>query len=531
MSFRGQTVGLVLGIGGQTGAKNQTQIRPDQLIVAENVTFEDTTIRKEGGASKYNSTAISGAPAIYGGWDWAYDGATRRMVVYTSDGDLLRDDGAGDFTATTLKSGLTTGADVPGVFVEGGAEVAANNKKLFFFNGADAVQVLSGNGATTGDLATPPADWTGSAQPTGGVTHEGRMWGFGNSNDPHRLYYSTPADHEDFTGSGSGSLSVYPGESDEIAWAVSFKGVLIVAKHPRGIYAVDTSNSDVSLWRTTKITESIGGVGPLAVVKVENDVVFIDDTANVHALSGVQEFGDFGSRSLADRSFFSTYLREELNTTNLARTQAVFYAAKRQAMFAMPGIGATTNTRVLVIDYNRVDRERFRLSTRDTAEALWLVEGSDHLLKPFHGDDAGFVWEMDTESRTKDGSGFQGKFQTPHLDFSFVEDALGSVNKSWSFLELAVEPVGNYNMAVDVYLDDTYSETINFNMGSSGATLGSLVLGTDALAGGQILNKRKRLRGRSRRISLVGRNSGAGQSFAVAKFYFGFTVSDTEALG
>jgi len=529
MAFTGQTVGLVLGTKGQSGTKNMAAIEIEQLILADNLTFEDVTIRKEGGAKKYNGTAITGAPKVLGGHDWLYDGSTQRSIVVTDNGDIIRDDGAGDYNGgTTLKSGLTIASTTMAMFVEGGKEAAANNKKLFVFTGRNAIQVLSGNGATTTDLSTPPTDWAGTNQPSFGLIHEDRLWGGGNGNDPHRIYYSTTGDHEDFTGSGSGSLSIFPGEGDKLVWAISFKGLIICAKAPRGLYIIDTTDPSSSNWKIARLSSSIGCAGPSTLVPIDDDILLMDSTGAFHLVSSITEFGNLGTRNLSDIAYFTTFVRGNINLAQLSTASAVFYKAKREAHFSVAGTGSVINNRRIVIDFNRIDIPRFRFSTRDTPVSLWLKADSDGVGRLTMGDNAGFVWDMDQATRSKDGSGYSAQFQTPHLDFSFVDDKLGSINKNWSFIELAVEPKGNHNLSVDIFLDDQFSETIQFNMGGVGATLGSFVLGTDALAGASILNKRKVIRGRSRRISLLGRNSGAAEDFSIAKFYFGFTVSDAE---
>ena len=66
--------------------------------------------------------------------------------------------------------------------VEGGAEVAGNNKKLFLFTRINPVQVLSGDGALMVAIALPPLDWTGSFQPGCGFIHQGYLWAAGNAN-------------------------------------------------------------------------------------------------------------------------------------------------------------------------------------------------------------------------------------------------------------------------------------------------------------------------------------------------------------
>tara|TARA_R100001530_G_scaffold2960_4_gene4639 strand:+ start:927 stop:2873 length:1947 start_codon:yes stop_codon:yes gene_type:complete len=159
MGYKGFIVELPIGTDGFTGTKNLAQTQPTQLIQAMNIDYAGGSMRKEGGSTKYNSTPITGNTAILSGYDWNPDTiGTQRMVVYTDAGKLLKDTGGGDF-AVTLKSSLDTSA--LGVFVEAGSEEAANNKKLFFFNGVDAPQVLSGDGATTSDIGA-----TGVTAPT-----------------------------------------------------------------------------------------------------------------------------------------------------------------------------------------------------------------------------------------------------------------------------------------------------------------------------------------------------------------------------
>jgi hypothetical protein len=518
VAFGGETAELIIGIDGFTGTKNHAIVTPSQLLTAENVTYENGTLQKEGGAAKYNSSAISGAPTIQGGFDWHPVDGTQRMVVLLSDGDLKKDTGGGDFTVD-LATGLTV-SDVVGVFVAGGKEAAANNRKLFLFTGKNAVQVLAADGATTAALSTPPSDWSGSNQPITGAIHENRLWGAGNANDPHRVYASLPTDHENFTGTAL-SLAIYPGEGTKIVQILSFKGLLIVFKYPNGIYLVDTSDSDTAKWRVIKHSTSIGGVSPLGAVQIDDDILFIDHTGSFHVISAIEQFGNIGSRNLSDIAQFDVFMREDCNLAELPRTQAIYYVAKRQAMFAASSSG-TLYDRKYIVDFNRPDIPRFTISTKDTNRSIWLRVDASGIARPTTGDNSGFVWNLDQSARSKDGAGYNGKFQTPHLDMSHLDPALGIRNKNGKFLELVVEPTGNWDLSVDILWDDVIEETVTFNMGTSGSTLGSFVLGTDKLAGSNLVNKRRRIHGSGRRFSIIGRNSGDGQDFSIAKFYLLF---------
>lgn len=524
MSYRGQVFPIPVGQGGLVGTKDQAEIQPDKLIVARNLSYEGRTLRKEGGAAKYNSSAISGTPTVIAGWDWWPSDGVQRMVVVTSAGGILKDSGAGTFPVT-LASGLTVTDTVP-VFVEGGKEAAAGNRKLFIFTGKNAVQVLSADGATTAAITTPPADWSGSNQPSFGLIHEGRVWAGGNLNDPHRLYYSTTSNHEDMTGAGSGSLSIYPGEGERICGAISFKGLVIVWKFPVGVYIVDTTDPTVANWKIKRISKAVGGVSPLGHIEVDNDVIFVDPTLNFHLLSAVQEFGDAAASNITRKLDIYSFIQENFNIARARFVRSVYYAAKREAHFAMASSGATVNNARFVIDFNRDDMIRFRYSDRDTAESIWLRKDSNLVQRLTIGDNAGFVWNLDQTNKAKDGGGYSASFQTPYMAFEWIDPRLATVRKIGQFLEVIVEPTGNWNLSVDILWDGDTVQTVYFNMGVSGAVLGSFVLGTDRLAGTQILNRKRRIVGSGRRISLAGTNSGAGEDFSVGHFLLHCLVSD-----
>lgn len=523
--YAGQIFEIPVGIGGLVGTKNQSAIGPDKLIIARNIAYDGGNLHKEGGATKYNSSAISGAPVVMAGWDWWPTAGVQRMVVVTSAGDILKDSGAGTF-GTTLASGLTVTDAVP-MFVEGGKEAAANNRKLFIFTGLNAVRVLSADGATATALATPPADWTGSSQPSFGLSHEGRLWGGGNLNDPHRLYYSTVTDHENMTGATSGSLSIYPGEGERLVCALSFKGLIIAWKYPTGTYLVDTTDPAVANWKIKRLSNSVGGVSPLGAAVVDDDIVFLDGSANFHLLSAVTEFGDMTSRNLSKLADVSEFIKENFNLARLTQARAIYYSSKREAHFAVAGAGSLVNNVRFVLDLNRPDMFRFRYSDRDIAESMWLRKDTTNAVqRPMIGDNAGFVWQLDRTEKSKDGAGYSSAFQTPYMDFAWIDQKLATVRKLGQFLEIVVEPTGNWDMTVDIYWDGVLAQTIAFNMGTTGAVLGSFVLGTDSLGGNQILNRRQRIVGSGRRLSIAGHNSGAGEDFSVGKFYLHAAVGD-----
>lgn len=520
MAEKSLTADLPIGLDGLYGSKNPAQLPPSALVLANNMTFIDGTLKKEGGASKYNATAIPGAPRILAGIDWWPDTATQRSVILTSAGDLLKDSGSGTYPVT-LASGLAVSAPL-GAFVTGGKEAAAVPRKLFCFTGVDPVQVLSGDGATTSVISGAPADWSGSNQPLGGLIHQGRLFGFGNLNDPHRLYYSTTSDHE----APTSTIGVYSGVGERILACFSIRGFILVFKHPHGIFAIDTRSSSPSDWRVDKVSDEIGICGIGGAVFAEKSIIFFDSSGNIQILEQVTTDA-FSITNIGQLAQIKSFINNNLELTELEKVKGVFYPKDREIHFAVPHLASLENNRRFVMDFNK-EQPRFRYSDRDMPISMWLrkIGNAPRLAM---GDAAGFVWDLDTVARSKDGAGYEIRFESAPTDLSFLDPALGGKRKNGRFLELIYEPTGTFDLSVDLIWDGNLESTYSFSMGGSGTgfILGTSILGIGTLGTTSVLqNVRRRITGSGKRIALRGYNSGTGENISVSRFILHFVPSD-----
>lgn len=513
MPFTGEVAEIIPGSLGLTGSRSSARIRPGHLIHAVNVAFHGGTVQKEGGSIKYNSAAISGAPAVLGGHDWWPDSGTQRMVVILSDGTLKKDSGAGNFPVT-LASGLSI-TDIVPVFVDGGQELAANDKKLFLFTGLNQCKVLAADGVVAIDIASPPADWA-TRRPICGAVHENRLWGASR----HTVYASLPTNHEDFLTTPY-NTPVYPGVGDEIVSMRSFKGMLLVFKRPRGIFAIDTSDPAPANWRVVKINENIGVASPRSDTQIDDDVVFETRLGTLHLLSAIREFGDVESSSISATQDIDQYIRDNVSKNNIRFSHMVYYQDKREVHMTLSTLNAATSDRDLrmVLDLNDLGLMRFRVSDKDQNRSLWLRRDGSGIEKPVCGDNSGFVWLLDDAGYTKDGLGYTGLFQTSHDDFSTLDPKLGTVNKIGKFLEVVGDPHGNWILDVQIFWDDVLKQSISFNLATAGTPLGTFTLGTHTLGGNRISRKRRRMVGSGKYLSVLGKNGVAGESFSVVKMY------------
>ena len=530
MAFTGQIIQLPVGQDGINGIENLDRIRPDQLVDAVNVSYAQGGITKDGGAAKLNAVALGAPSTVIGLYDWWPTSSSQRTIAFTSNGSAFRDTGAGTF-ATTLRSGQSwTTASIP-VFVEGGKEAAASNKKLFIFLGAlNQVQVLSGDGVVITNLTTPPVDWAANF-PTCGVLQGPRLLGAGNSNDPHRVYYSTSTDMEDFTAAGSGTVAVFPGEGQYIAAMANFLGHIIIWKYPRGIYLLDARDGTPSNWTVDKLTGNVGGVSPRCWTYIDSDIIFMDASGTFHRLSTVQEFGDFKASAISERVYFTEWARRNLNLAKLTNTQAVYYPYRREAHFTAASTNSSLMDRRIIWDFNNTDSNgvaipRFRYNTFPNGPALYAHIDASSIVRPGGGDNAGFVWKLDQDTKSYDGAGYTSLFKTAALDGDFgdSQNPGGTRRKIGKFLELVIVPKGTFTLSVGIYWDDEIRDTISYSMQGTGVALGTFVIGTDSLAGGTIRREKHRLVGDGFRFALEASNSNAGEDFSISKFYLYYAL-------
>lgn len=520
MAEQSISVDIPVGLDGLYGSKNPAQLPATSLVSANNITYVDGTLKKEGGASKYTPTALTGAPVILAGTDWWPDTATQRSVIITSAGTILKDSGLGTYPVT-LASGISISAPF-GSFVAGGKEAATNNRKLFIFTGSNSVQVLSGDAATTAVIAMPPADWSGANQPVGGVIHISRLWAYGNLNDPHRMYYSAATNHE----APTSTIPVYPGVGERILAAFSMRGFLVVFKFPHGIFVIDTRDVAEANWRVDKLSDEIGIAGIGAAVLAEKSIIFFDAGGNLQTLEQVST-DTFQIINIGNVSFIKSLINSTFDLGNLDKVKGVFFPRDREIHFGMPHSGSSINTRRFVIDLN-TDTPRFRVSDRDIPISLWSRKIAS-VLSLAMGDNVGFVWNLGTDIRSKDGAGYEGSFETAPTDLAFADPAIGAKRKNGRFLEMVYEPTGNFTVAVSLLWDGQLETTYNFTTAGAGMgfILGGGILGIGTLGSASVLSHiRKRITGSGKRVSLRVSNSGPDENFSISKFVLYFNPAD-----
>jgi len=523
LSYRGFVAEFVFGLQGLNASKNQIAIPHSALIEAENITYEDVSFRGIGGADLLDANGVSGAPEIFDVFDYHPSDGLQRLLSAASDGKLYKEVD-GDIDSVTLGSGLST--TERGHFVAAGQEATGADMHAIYFNGVDAPRVLNADGSTVdSDVTTKAADWSGTNQPIGGFIHRASLVAFGNLNAPHRIYISAPGDHEEFV-TGVTFFQIMPGIGERIFAGTSFKGLAWFFKYPFGIAFLDDRDASSSNWYYKLYTSAVGiAPSPKSILNIGDDILFLSAEGTFHLLTAVQPGeDDIRQSDLSHALNITPWIRDNIALDRLGQVNSVWYSHKRKAMFSLPRVGSQVNDAILEFDFSDKSTPKFSYSFRDSATALAMrLDETRQIRTPIHGTSAGQVYLMDRANQSKDSAGYLKKFMIPHTDFSWLDRKLAGKRKNYQFIELHGEPLGTYNLTVEVFLDGVVEQTFTMALTPRGGALGTFVLGSDQLAGTQAVRNKASLYGSSDRFSVRVSNNGENENFSLSKMLVGFT--------
>lgn len=479
--------------------------------------------------SGLSSVVVSGTVAT--GFLVRFDGTTGNQTALSDNSNSITS-GGGAVTVTyteVYQGGATFGT--PGndtILVAGGAEASGNNRKLFMFNSGTQVKVLSGDASAIGNIRAPAADWS-SNYPTFGIIYQGRLMAFGNSNRKHTVYISTLTDHEDFTtttagptGGDAGTYTIFSGEGEGLLGGIVYKGVLLLFKRPFGVYVFDWRDTSTAP-TITRFSDTFGLASPHALCIALDDLIGLANTNSVFSLKATEAFGSLEAGDVLSTSRVRQYIRSLLTTAGAQYSHCLFYPEKELALFTVRSAGGSTQDRMIVIDYSR-QQPRITIEAKDTANCLALRKDANYVPRPIYGDTTGYVYYMDQSSRAVGTTAYTGEFQTPYIDFSYMDGSLSDKVKLFDFLQITFTTTGNWSFYVDVYIDGNFAETLEYSQ-LYGSTLGTFVLDVNRLNDIAPRSTRKPLHCAGKSISFRIYNSGLNEHFNVERMVVGFRVS------
>lgn len=521
MAYEGLRVKIPLGEYGILTDIAPDKVPPGSLLQAQNISFFNGSVEKAPGAFQWNQTAVSAG--IVGVHHWVPDINVinnNRFVALTSDGNIYkgRDRVFGSPINSTIASVLTPNC----VFAEGGAEAAANPRKLFMFTGgATLPYVLTGDATAAHTITTPAADWTSTGTyPKFGVIHRGQLWAFAGQIS----YASSATDHENFSVTAGMVNPVYPGEGGELRGAFVFKGRLFCFKDGGFAYGLIDTDTTQANWYWQKVASNFGLAAPNAVEEVLDDMLVGNTYGTLTSYAATLSLGNVEAADVMQMNSFDRFMREFVSKSGVPVEHLLYYAEKKQLFLTCRSTYATMNDSVLMLDYGRSPNVRPALWTKGSPQCLGKYKDINFVERPMYGGADGFLYLMDYMDRSEGTAAYTGAFQLQHLDFSMANpmasmqgQSMGSIEKLFDFIAVHYVPANSSaQLSCDYYIDGRYIETITFPLAQyKRPTLDNMQLDVDRAAAGNTETSIRIIRGAGKTLSAYFYNSSANQSFAV----------------
>lgn len=548
MAYKGACFKIPLGLLGLSTDDSQDRMPVSNLLEARNLDFYNGQCASEGGSRRWNVTPLSsGVVAMHDFWP---QDSVQRITVLGRDAvvrkfiDSKQNATIGPSSSSDVQT-LSIASSTQPMFVQGGAE-DGGPRKLFLFTGASVVQVMSGDFTARVNIALPALDWSGSNQPTAGLIHANSLFAWGNPNFPHLLYKSNALNHEDFQTNGAfQTFPCFPGEGERILGAHNYKGRMFIFKYPRGVYYLDDSDPSSANWVVRKFSEVFGAASAFGAIEALDDFFVANSQGSVTSLAATQKFGSLTEGNLLRSLRNEGYMRRIVAKFAYPRRYALWYEEKKTAYFAYQSSGGVKNDLLLKIDFNdSQSAPKISWTDKDQPNCLALVKDSINILRPYYGADDGYIYRLDSDTFDVGGSAYVSSFKTINQDFGSQgvtpmnpeNPELAEMEKIYDFLEVTYEAAGNWNLTIEVYIDNVKTETLSVNMSKAGSlgTLGRLFLGPTGkgkVLGRSPQSRRVPLHGRGRRIAFKCYNSGLRQTFKISELavYYRPAGQDQEA--
>lgn len=528
---RTQTVlaNLPCGSGGLNSNFNSFRVPITDLVRASNIRFDNLALNKSPGISQLGS-ALSGAPSCRGGTAFFASNGVERSVTAWSDGHLYKE--VSDvFDSVDLGSFGTITDPVSFVaftnLAESGSPVS---NRLAAFSRNCVPKYLNGDGSSLTSFTNVSADWSGNG-PAGGFYHDYRLVAFAPDNYPHNIYFSALTDVTDFTGAGSKVMSVFPGEGDKIVAGASYLDTAAVLfKYPVGIYLVDTTDLTAPVNPVYRISNKIGGAGPLALTKVNDDIWFVTDQGRVYSLTQLRGDIDPRTADITRMLNLTEFIKRNVDLTRVKYSVLHFDNLRQEIWYCYTSKGGTSiNDSALIFKLGEANSP-IMVSVDSRGEfynALWSRRSGDSSEQELlcAGRD-GIVAEANNPNRNVLGEAFNASFSHPDTDFSYIDGSLAFKEKCFKFLKIQIIPTAETaEISIDIIVDGVYRRTETITLGSSiASTYGSGVYGTATYAGTSYVPHCIPLDVTGTRLQLIWYNNTVDEHFIIADAVVEMTV-------
>lgn len=338
-----------------------------------------------------------------------------------------------------------------------------------------------------------------------------------STNAPSTVYYSKTNDDRDFTGTGSGSVTI----ADKIKGIKSFRGSLFIFCE-NTIHRLDNIN-DSATTRVTQITNNVGCLSGYSIQEIAGDILFLAPDG-LRLVAATARIGDveLGSVSRQVQALISSV------TSNISdyTISSVVLRNRSQYRLYYTGSGIDINASRGILGTLTPNGFEWSETKGIQAPAVYSEFDASGEEKVYHGDNLGYIYSHDLGNYFyKDGvqQTINAYYKTPNLDFG---DA-GTL-KTLKYVKISFGPEGNIAPYLRVrydYEDPTVPQPNDYAIQGIRvpSVFGDAVFGTASFGGSLDPTARQAIQGSGHTCSFRIYSEDNSPPYSINGLYFNYT--------
>ena len=402
--------------------------------------------------------------------------------------------------------------------------------ELYAVDSQTSPQTWDGVAAGTSNITSPPADWSGTNQPSFVVKHgrgnSERLWFSGVNTFEEKLYYSSNGDGKVVTGGTSGTIAIETQDGFGITGLFEF-GDRLFACGKRKAYQIEDTDATIANWGYDAAAWEGGAAHHWLIAKTPNDVVLMMEDGEIYSATAVQSYGDYKAASLTRPSFIHNWIEDNVQLSQIADFHMIYDPNLRAIKVFVMRNGQSIIDTALIYFIDRPPAEAWTIHDNTAADSgyrassSFLVRKSAANYKVYTGDYTGFVWELENSTLDDNGTGYAARFRSAPDPFG-QDRMTKKYRRGW----LVFAPKGDYTVDIKWWVDGVQQTTRTASTVGTGGVYGSAIYGTSVYGGQEINEKSFDLRAVGKRFQYEIENDNAGEDFLLSKL-----MIDAEFVG
>jgi len=512
MGYRGETYFIQCNNGGLNHNANIDAIPTTDIVhPSRNISLHENGYRKRPGTAHQYGAAMSDTPRGMGVYDFMLENQNQHIVTAWKDGKVYRDD------TNTIKTGMSTTNHFCFTRFE---------NELYIVDGETTMQTWNGVAASTSNVTTPAADWTGSNHPSQIIKHgrgaTERLWALGCQDDPRRIYGSAEKDGQTWT-TGVFTMQIDTNDGFGIVGGIEFGDRLVLFGKEQA-FLLDDEDASQANWGYEG-AQWYGGVAHWRLLtRTPNDIVAMMEDGNIYSASAAQEYGDYKLASLTKPANIDRWIADYIDLAYINDFYSIYDPVMRTVLFFVVRKGQTTIDTAMAYYIDRPPEIAWTIFSNQTSDSGYsasaggLVRVGAGNYKIYTQDYSGWLWRLGEVTRSDNALGYYGGAKFPNM-------TLEEPRKTKDFKRgiVGTEAKGAYDLQCVSIVDGRIKTTQTVSLAGTNDTFGAgTVFGTAKWGGTVIINSMFEIRDKGLRTQTELYNSNAGEDFFISSLSYDY---------